>query len=425
MTAILPSLGSSNAVAFGPGAGGAGSGLAKAGPAFAALLNQAMGQADGPDAIQTAQSAQNAPAAAVAAADAVAQAVGRPLLATPSRTDTRTADDELDKLLQAAGLLGPDAEEAEGAGDTHAGLLGWFPAHSGDHTADGDAGDADPLARLMSRHGERTAAADADGKLAARADAATDRFAGDGDADALRTAKSAFDAEWRRFANAGWTEVTDQTIALKTQTAGTSTASQPNGLPSKASQPAQPIVPDDPMLRGSADLSTIVRTGMPDAVTANARTDAPSTSQAAARAATPTDQVMFQIQRALPAGGDKITIHLLPRELGRVEVTLELGDDVPIRAVVSVDRAETLDLLQRDARDLERALSDAGFDTDDQSLSFTLSDDGEAQDSDDDDLADGVLADADDDDADTTAALAVGGAWTIGHINPERVNLMI
>lgn len=45
--------------------------------------------------------------------------------------------------------------------------------------------------------------------------------------------------------------------------------------------------------------------------------------------------------------------------------------------MVTVERPETLELLQRDARGLERALQDAGLRTDSGSLNFNLRGDGQ------------------------------------------------
>src|SRR3546814_1308339 len=55
-----------------------------------------------------------------------------------------------------------------------------------------------------------------------------------------------------------------------------------------------------------------------------------------------------------------------------LEVKLENASDGTLRAVISAERTETLDLLQRDARGLERALQEAGVKTDSGSLSFNL-----------------------------------------------------
>ena len=89
------------------------------------------------------------------------------------------------------------------------------------------------------------------------------------------------------------------------------------------------------------------------------------------------DDVAVHIQRAAAKGQDRIKIRLNPAELGQIQVQLKRGADGVTRAVVHADRPETLDLLQRDARSLERALNDAGLKTDSNSLSFSLRDHGQ------------------------------------------------
>jgi hypothetical protein len=84
------------------------------------------------------------------------------------------------------------------------------------------------------------------------------------------------------------------------------------------------------------------------------------------------EQVAVQIHKAADAGQDRINIKLYPADLGRVEVRLEWADDGALRAVISAERSDTLDLLQRDSRALDRALQDAGLKTDSDSLSFDL-----------------------------------------------------
>jgi flagellar hook-length control protein FliK len=75
---------------------------------------------------------------------------------------------------------------------------------------------------------------------------------------------------------------------------------------------------------------------------------------------------------ALALGGDgSLTLTLDPVELGRVEVAIDrIRGEAAIR--VTAERPETLALLQRDARDLERALSDSGFGEHAPTLSFSL-----------------------------------------------------
>lgn len=84
------------------------------------------------------------------------------------------------------------------------------------------------------------------------------------------------------------------------------------------------------------------------------------------------DQVSVQLRRGLQQGMDRLTIMLEPRELGRIDIRLEIGADRQVRAHIAADKSQTLELLQKDARGLERLLQDAGFKTDGDSLSFSL-----------------------------------------------------
>ncbi len=108
---------------------------------------------------------------------------------------------------------------------------------------------------------------------------------------------------------------------------------------------------------------------------------ASSATATAQRAAGPrpgvADQVSVHITKALKAGVDRITIQLKPASLGRIDVQLEVFHDGRVMAVVTADNKDTLDLLQRDARDLERALQDAGLKADSGSLSFNLREQGD------------------------------------------------
>ncbi len=51
---------------------------------------------------------------------------------------------------------------------------------------------------------------------------------------------------------------------------------------------------------------------------------------------------------------------------------MEISPEGKLSAVIAVERPETLDLLQRDSRALEKSLADAGLKTDSNSLSFSL-----------------------------------------------------
>ncbi|MEM7652525.1 MAG: flagellar hook-length control protein FliK [Pseudomonadota bacterium] len=88
------------------------------------------------------------------------------------------------------------------------------------------------------------------------------------------------------------------------------------------------------------------------------------------------DQIAIQIRRAVDTGQDKISIRLNPSELGRIDVEMTRSADGQIQAVIKAEKSDTLDLLMRDARHLERAMADAGLKLDNSALSFQLASGG-------------------------------------------------
>lgn len=83
-------------------------------------------------------------------------------------------------------------------------------------------------------------------------------------------------------------------------------------------------------------------------------------------------QVAFEIARQVQAGATRFQIRLDPPELGRIDVKLDMDAKGNVNARMTVDRAETLDLMQRDHRALERALAQAGLDSSKTNLEFSL-----------------------------------------------------
>lgn len=90
-----------------------------------------------------------------------------------------------------------------------------------------------------------------------------------------------------------------------------------------------------------------------------------------------TDQVAVHVKRAVDSGESSIQVRLKPVELGSVDIRIETAADGQSRVHVTAERRDTLELLQRDARALERALQDIGFKADNSSLSFNLRGDGQ------------------------------------------------
>lgn len=90
-----------------------------------------------------------------------------------------------------------------------------------------------------------------------------------------------------------------------------------------------------------------------------------------------TQMVAAQITKSAANGETKqMTLRLDPPELGRVEIRLEFGDERMVKANIIVEKPETLLMLQRDANALERALQNAGLETDSGSLDFSMAEDG-------------------------------------------------
>ena len=67
----------------------------------------------------------------------------------------------------------------------------------------------------------------------------------------------------------------------------------------------------------------------------------------------------------------RFDIRLDPPELGRIDVRLDVDSGGKVTSRLTVERAETLDLLRRDAPQLERALQHAGLNTEG-GLEFSL-----------------------------------------------------
>ncbi|MDP1628813.1 MAG: flagellar hook-length control protein FliK [Parvibaculum sp.] len=88
----------------------------------------------------------------------------------------------------------------------------------------------------------------------------------------------------------------------------------------------------------------------------------------------PATTIALQMARNLQKGISRFDIRLDPPEMGRIDVRMEVRKDGHVAAHMTVDRPETLDLLQRDARALQQALNNAGLQADSDSLNFTLRD---------------------------------------------------
>ncbi|MBT9289236.1 flagellar hook-length control protein FliK [Prosthecodimorpha staleyi] len=106
--------------------------------------------------------------------------------------------------------------------------------------------------------------------------------------------------------------------------------------------------------------------------------DAAATGPGAADTArgAPAEQVAAAVQSAAARSDKRLEIRLDPPELGKVDIRMQIGNDGEVRAHLVVERAETLDMMLRDQRGLERSLEQSGMKLADNGVSFSLRQDG-------------------------------------------------
>ena len=113
--------------------------------------------------------------------------------------------------------------------------------------------------------------------------------------------------------------------------------------------------------------------------TARATADSTAAEPRARANAIGEDVGLAIVRHADTGSGDVLVIRLDPAELGKIEVRLRMDEARQLSADVTADQPATLELLRRDSDNLTRALNDAGFRADDQSLRFDQRGQGEQQ----------------------------------------------
>ena len=120
-------------------------------------------------------------------------------------------------------------------------------------------------------------------------------------------------------------------------------------------------------------------TGLPNFGILAANASAASAGTAASAAANASNTVpvaglAVAIASRAQDGSSQFGIRLDPPELGRIEVRLGVDSDGRVTSHITVDRADTLQLLQDQQPQLQQALDQAGLKTADNGLQFTLRD---------------------------------------------------
>lgn len=334
-----------------------------------------------------------------AAAGAVMQPVPPPAIgaeflalaaAAPGSETTRpegTAS-ESGKAAAAAGATGTPAQATGGA--IAVPVPPTLPAKAdGQPSAGGEAAAADIEAGVTPQLPAAGAEARADGKLdeAKSGDAArtTDARTGEaqaaakGDSEAGKVAATAAGGDAKA---AGDTKAADATVA--TATAGQTTQAASAETIGGAQQASPPLSPQAILAAGPQSLTS--PQAPPTELDAAAQATAHAQAEAAHKLvsgeparATPLHLVPVEIGARALAGNRRFDIRLDPAELGRIDVSLEISEKGEVSARLTVDRVETLHMLQRDARTLERAFEQAGLKPSEGGIDLSLRDSGDQQ----------------------------------------------
>ena len=106
----------------------------------------------------------------------------------------------------------------------------------------------------------------------------------------------------------------------------------------------------------------------------NTTTTASLTATAATHAAVPLSGLAVEIAASAKNGKSSFEIRLDPADLGRIDVRIDVDRNGQMTSHLTVEKPETLSMLQQDAPQLQRALDNAGFKTGDGGLQFSLRD---------------------------------------------------
>lgn len=161
-----------------------------------------------------------------------------------------------------------------------------------------------------------------------------------------------------------------QSVRAQAQAMGAQQAAQAANMGAKF----QPTITPD-----AANVAGVNGPAGPSQVSQLAKANPMSAARQPEKPPAPMEQVAVHIKKAFGDGADRINIKLNPAHLGRVEVRMDIGRDGQLSAVILAEKPETLEMLQRDAKGLEKALQAAGLDTDLDSFNFGLQKHAERQ----------------------------------------------
>lgn len=148
---------------------------------------------------------------------------------------------------------------------------------------------------------------------------------------------------------------------VKPDTAQTATIEAPKPAPQAQAQPNTNMASFQPNTATQTPAGPAALPGIPQHV------------QVSTQAAQPNMPALaVEIAAKSQSGAKQFDIRLDPPELGRVEVRLSIDAAGKASAHLSADQPQTLDLLQKDASSLTRALREAGLNVSQDGLNFSL-----------------------------------------------------
>lgn len=260
-----------------------------------------------------------------------------------------------------------DALSAGAAGTTAAGQ-GPQPQNLNKLAAAGTAPNADAAAANPT-NAQDTAAVDANGSTQSPLTAAGPASGGDSDAATVNGASPHPVAHPGKDSAVGEKSLADRADAL-TNAQGDALAAPASDVHAQQGSPAAPLA-------NQAPIAVLQSAGPATAdPTAAASASAPQLQAAATAAAVPLAGVAVEIVARAQAASNRFEIRLDPPDLGRIDVRLNVDKQGNVTSHLVVERSATLDMLRRDAPQLERALQDAGLKTGGDGLQFSLSDQG-------------------------------------------------
>lgn len=251
------------------------------------------------------------------------------------------------------------------AADIKAGLQPQLPAAGTESKTDGKSGEA------KSGDAAQGAATTSEAKTGEAQAASKD------DSEAGKVAATAAGSDTKATGEAKAVDAPPSTNAT-----GQATQAASTDATSGAQQASAPLSPQAILAAGPQSLTApqAPLTELDAAAQATARAQAEAahkmTSGEAGRP-TPLHVVPIEIGAKALAGNKRFDIRLDPAELGRIDVSLEISDKGDVSAKLTVDRVETLHMLQRDARTLERAFEQAGLKPSEGGIDLSLRDPGQ------------------------------------------------